>query len=161
MQDTATGGLPMTQSPLPDVAYCRDLEDRRKIIVLMRGHVGYWDEGTYDTEADAEARVKALNRGFGVTSAQLLAMKVGSRFGWDVPGADPANHVGQHDDEAGDSHRPPTEDEARDMIRAAVDRLNEVSRLVATAGIEFEIDALHVYRTDGSRHYTTSIIKRL
>ena len=33
-----------------------------------------------------------MNRELGITPAQTEAMKVGSMFGWDVPGADPKNY---------------------------------------------------------------------
>ena len=33
-----------------------------------------------------------MNRELGISPAQAEAMKVGSMFGWDVPGADPKNY---------------------------------------------------------------------
>ncbi|MBQ7300964.1 MAG: hypothetical protein IJW77_14110, partial [Clostridia bacterium] len=36
--------------------------------------------------------VLEMNRELGVTRPQMEAMKVGSMFGWDVPGADPKNY---------------------------------------------------------------------
>lgn len=36
--------------------------------------------------------VKEINREIGVTPAQAEAMKVGSMFGWNVPGADPKSY---------------------------------------------------------------------
>lgn len=36
----------------------------------------------------------AFNARHGITAAQVEAMMIGSVFGWDVPGADPANAIG-------------------------------------------------------------------
>jgi hypothetical protein len=36
--------------------------------------------------------VLEMNRELGVTRQQMEAMKVGSMFGWDVPGADPKSY---------------------------------------------------------------------
>ena len=36
--------------------------------------------------------VQEMNRELGITRQQMEAMKVGSMFGWDVPGADPKSY---------------------------------------------------------------------
>lgn len=56
-------------------------------IVLKRGESGYWPvpEGT---------TVEQFNAALAATAAQVAAMEIGSVFGWDVPGADPASYDG-------------------------------------------------------------------
>ena len=44
------------------------------------------------TLPQADKDVKEINREIGVTPAQAEAMKVGSMFGWNVPGADPKSY---------------------------------------------------------------------
>jgi hypothetical protein len=66
-----------------------------RIGIIKLGEVGY-----YPTEFDsqvaadeiAKQAVNEFNKKLGVTPAQAEAMKVGSMFGWDVPGADPAKY---------------------------------------------------------------------
>lgn len=73
---------------LPIMCATRHLETGEPI-VLKRGEVGYWllPEGL---------TIEQFNASFSPTPAQIAAMEVGSAFGWDVPGANPA-----HYDEAG------------------------------------------------------------
>jgi hypothetical protein len=54
--------------------------------LIRRGETGYYP-WPYRTEAD----VDRFNERHNVTPAQKEAMKVGSMFGFDVPGADPLN----------------------------------------------------------------------
>ncbi len=79
---------------LPDYCY-GTLPSAKEIILLKRGEIGYHParnigiEGSESSES-SEERVKALNEQIGVTPAQAEAMRIGSLFGWGVPGADPA-----------------------------------------------------------------------
>jgi hypothetical protein len=54
-------------------------------IILKRGETGYW-------LLPSDVTVDEFNAAFQPTPAQLAAMEAGSIFGWDVPGADPANY---------------------------------------------------------------------
>lgn len=59
------------------------------VTLLSRGEKGYWLFRTCSTTLAAEALVKDLNDGWGVTDIQAEAMLAGSLWGFDVPGADP------------------------------------------------------------------------
>lgn len=62
-----------------------------KVVMLKKGESGYYPT-RYETNSEAEAKqlVDELNADLGVDKAQAEAMFVGSMFGWDVPGANPA-----------------------------------------------------------------------
>lgn len=61
------------------------LPSTHEAIVVKRGHAGHWPlpEGM---------TIERINAVFGATPQQIEAMLVGSMFGWDVPGADPARY---------------------------------------------------------------------
>lgn len=68
------------KSELPTFAYGVLPGDTSKVVLIKRGHVGYWE--TYGlTHALADLK----NIGLGVTPAMREAMRAGSIFGWDVP----------------------------------------------------------------------------
>ena len=69
------------------------LKDTGELICIRRGETGYYhsDFNSSDKEANIEA-ADYNNERLGVTPAQRQAMEIGSMFGWDVPGADPANY---------------------------------------------------------------------
>ena len=72
-----------TAPGLPDVCFALHPETG-KCIALVRGERGYFQcPGCSDPDV--------FNAANGITAAQVLAMQIGSMFGWDVPGADPAN----------------------------------------------------------------------
>ena len=54
-------------------------------VLLKRGQKGYWP-------LHPATDVERFNRDRGISEAQLAAMEIGSAFGFDVPGADPAMH---------------------------------------------------------------------
>ena len=55
-------------------------------IMIRRGVSGYYP-------APRTLDVDGYNARRGITAAQREAMEIGSMFGWEVPGADPDNHM--------------------------------------------------------------------
>lgn len=88
------------EAKLPESCY-GVLSTDNTIIIIKRGETGYYKTDWPSTGIGSEAYQKAidwakeLNDGLGVTPAQAEAMKVGSMFGWDVPGADPDHILNQ------------------------------------------------------------------
>jgi hypothetical protein len=72
---------------LPPRAYATHPETGATICIL-RGHRGYWTCTTPHKPTYLNTRLDPP-----VTPAQAEAMLVGSLFGWDVPGANPAAHA--------------------------------------------------------------------
>ena len=58
-------------------------------IIIMRGEAGYYTVKPV-SKGERPMTPEQFNRANGITEAQVTAMRVGSMFGWDVPGADPA-----------------------------------------------------------------------
>ena len=79
-----------THAGLPDTAYAL-LDSDGSIIRIQRGITGYWP-CNFGSGPHSQATVDALNADKGVSKAQAEAMKVGSMFGWNCPGADPASY---------------------------------------------------------------------
>ena len=73
---------------LPDYCFAPDMMDENKIIIIKYGESGY-----YPTEYTGNAM--EYNEKIGVTREQVEAMKVGSMFGWDVPGVNPEFYKGR------------------------------------------------------------------
>jgi hypothetical protein len=59
----------------------------KKNIILKKGESGYYP---LTNEAETVMSLDELNGELGVTRGQREAMYIGSLFGWDVPGANPA-----------------------------------------------------------------------
>lgn len=80
------------RSSLPEQCYSA-LLDTGAVVILKRGETGYYktDIPFQDKEA-AKQLVAEYNEKLGVTKAQSEAMKAGSMFGFEVPGADPKNY---------------------------------------------------------------------
>lgn len=65
-----------------------------ELIILRRGEPGYY--AVTDSGTDRERNQKTADRNNGdrqITRGQAAAMLHGSLFGWDTPGADPANYT--------------------------------------------------------------------
>ena len=71
---------------LPEMCFSVNAVDN-EVIIIKRGVDGYFK---YDNVSNST--VDELNDSIGVTKAQAAAMKVGSMFGWTVPGANPENY---------------------------------------------------------------------
>lgn len=56
-----------------------------EVVKIRRGINGYF-------KADVNGSSNELNESLGITMAQSEAMYVGSLFGWETPGANPANY---------------------------------------------------------------------
>lgn len=80
------------RSSLPEMCYSI-LPSTGDIIMLVKGSDGYIPTNMQAPEGEgACAMVNELNQELGVTKSQEMAMSVGSMFGWEVKGADPANY---------------------------------------------------------------------
>lgn len=68
---------------LPEICLLKSLTDGETIAV-KKDEIGYWPMPGKDAAA--------YNEHQGITPAQVEAMRAGSMFGFDVPGADPLNN---------------------------------------------------------------------
>ncbi len=77
---------------LPEVCYSV-LPGTGELIIIKRRESGYYrtDHSSNDKSANIELR-DFYNEGLGVTKVQEECMKVGSMYGWNVPGANPNNY---------------------------------------------------------------------
>ena len=82
------------RSSLPEKCFAA-LESTGEAIVVHRGVKGYTPTGQYPEGMGGQEGADVLNAQLGVTKAQAAAMLAGSMFGWECPGADPANYDGQ------------------------------------------------------------------
>ena len=76
-----------TAPKLPPLCYARHPETSATVLIV-RGEDGYHPVQTFLTPAQLNAALAEPP-----TPAQVQAMVVGSMFGWQVPGADPARHA--------------------------------------------------------------------
>ena len=83
--------FPMRAS-LPEHCYSM-LSAENTLIKIVKGESGYHEVCQLDDHG--RKTVDAKNTAIGVTKAQEAAMVIGSMFGWDKPGADPANYDDQ------------------------------------------------------------------
>ena len=81
---------PKLAEGLPELCFST-LPGTGALICIKRGESGYYPSD-WNTDDPAQNRELAdyNNERLGVTPAQENAMKIGSMFGWDVPGADPS-----------------------------------------------------------------------
>lgn len=77
---------------LPELCYSV-LGTTGELIIIKRGESGYYltDLGTKNKKENIEL-ANYYNERCGITKLEEGCMKVGSMFGWDVPGADPNNY---------------------------------------------------------------------
>lgn len=83
MADLVKRPLTEVLNDLPVMCMLADLVTG-KTIAVKRGETGYWP---MDHIEDPDV----WNAKRGITSAQVEAMRMGSQFGFDAPGADPLN----------------------------------------------------------------------
>lgn len=76
------------ESALPEVCYSTN-KMTGDTILIKRGEIGYYLAKELFTSPDE------LNKIFGITKEQQHAMEVGSMFGWDTEGANPATYEGR------------------------------------------------------------------
>ena len=81
---------PKLADGLPELCFST-LPGTGALICIKRGESGYYPSD-WNTDDPAQNRELAdyNNERLGVTPTQEKAMKIGSMFGWDVPGADPS-----------------------------------------------------------------------
>ena len=80
------------RSSLPEQCYSA-LLDTGAVVILKRGETGYYKTDIpFQDKESAKQLVAEYNTKLGVTKAQSEAMKAGSMFGFEVPGADPKNY---------------------------------------------------------------------
>lgn len=80
------------RSNLPEQCYSA-LLDTGAVVILKRGETGYCKTDIpFQNKEAAKQLVTEYNEKLGVTKAQSEAMKAGSMFGFEVPGADPKNY---------------------------------------------------------------------
>lgn len=80
----------MKNTKLPDMCF---VEHMGKAVIVKNGESGYYP---LDFDLPVE-HIDEHNENLGVTKAQAKAMKIGSLFGWDVPGADPDHRMNRLD----------------------------------------------------------------
>lgn len=78
----------MKNNNLPEFCYGEDTCNPGSIIVLKKGMSGYYP-------SDLKGDFMHYNKQIGVSREQAEAMKVGSMFSWDVPGANPEFYKGK------------------------------------------------------------------
>lgn len=82
---------PKLAEGLPEMCFSI-LKSTGEIICIKRGKSGYYPSDWNGPDPELNAiKTNELNDQLGVTPEQRQAMEIGSMFGWDVPGADPAN----------------------------------------------------------------------
>ena len=91
---------PKLAEGLPELCFST-LPGTGALICIKRGESGYYPSD-WNTDDPAQNRELAdyNNERLGVTPAQEKAMKIGSMFGWSVPGADPSAYQ-QHEQQQG------------------------------------------------------------
>ena len=84
---------PKLAEGLPDLCWSV-LPGSGELICIKRGESGYYrsDWSTSSREQNEEL-ANYNNQRLGVSNAQRRAMETGSMYGWQVPGADPANNM--------------------------------------------------------------------
>lgn len=77
---------------LPELCFTT-LPSTGELICIKRGELGYYPSSwNTDDRQRNEELAEYNNERLDITANQRKAMEVGSMYGWDVPGADPANY---------------------------------------------------------------------
>ena len=91
MEQNGNKVIPL-RSSLPERCYTVHAETGEMIIV-KKGESGYYPSDLDSKDASFSRMIATKNNEkLGVTKTQEECMSAGSMFGWDVPGADPANY---------------------------------------------------------------------
>lgn len=72
---------------LPEFCFTTDETDDEIVVAIYQGENGYRE--CYNNALRGQETADDMNRSLGVTKQQETAMKCGSMFGWNTPGADP------------------------------------------------------------------------
>lgn len=78
----------MKNNNLPEFCYGEDACMPESVIILKRGMSGY-------IPTELKGNYMEYNKKIGVSREQAEAMKVGSMFSWDAPGANPEFYKGK------------------------------------------------------------------
>ena len=91
MEQNGNEVIPL-RSSLPDRCYTV-LAETGEMIIVKKGESGYYHSDLNCKDASVSRVITAENnKKLGISKVQEECMAVGSLFGWDVPGADPANY---------------------------------------------------------------------
>ena len=83
---------PLLAEGLPELCFSV-LPDTGELICIKRGESGYYrSDWNTKSRGENEDLANYNNEKLGVTPAQRRAMEVGSMYGWQAPGADPASY---------------------------------------------------------------------
>lgn len=78
----------MKNNNLPEFCYGEDTCCPGVIVIFKRGVSGYF-------QTDLKGDFMEFNKVLGVSREEVEAMRAGSMFGWDVPGANPEFYKGK------------------------------------------------------------------
>ena len=105
LERNGTQSIVPLRASLPEQCYSM-LLDTGKIVILKKGETGYYPTDIpFKDKEEAREIVNRQNEKLGVTRGQEEATKIGSMFGFEVPGADPAGY-----DKYGDFIKPKPKD---------------------------------------------------
>lgn len=134
---------PVSEKGLPVQCY-GVLQSTGEVVIIKNGESGYYrTDINFGSKEENQELVDEYNKRLGVTKAQAAAMMVGSMFGWNVPGADPANY-----DENG--HLKKNEQFTLEYINASGDIINRDYFDSSDKAIEFATFLRDAYRIEGS-----------
>jgi hypothetical protein len=80
----------MIYPDLPEACYAKGPEDQ--VVILKAGEMGFRPLDYHVSAEIADEFIRRQNERLGVSPAQREAMKFGSMFGFNLPGASPSAH---------------------------------------------------------------------
>lgn len=80
----------MNLNNLPEKCFVA-LPSTGEMVIVKRGEMGYYPQNANNAPWGVE-NMDVLNKRMGVTKAQVVAMKMGSMVGWDIPVSNPDNY---------------------------------------------------------------------